>query len=322
MVDVNLKVPALEMLVKYGASGIGALVGPMLATWKAHKNAEARLIETQAEADSLRIISNAQVDARRSLVAPEGAGLGMLEIGLGGIQQRIEFQEKKRQANIVSVIRDAAEELRDKDVPEHEPDPDWTARFFEHAQDVSSEDMRKIWSKILAGEVEFPGRTSLRTLSILKDMTKSQSNAFSEFTRYSIADIVHEDSYTSIDQQLHSYIPLEMAELGLAHVGIGVHKTAIVETDGTVQLEYCQHILIIEGKAEQKIDIRGHALTGPGRELAKLCSPEPHMMYLGRFAKFLVGKDCTLKIAPLKVVGSQGNLGYSTRELRIIEPAT
>ena len=40
MVDVNLKVPALEKLVDYTASGIGAVAGPMLAPWKARKKAE------------------------------------------------------------------------------------------------------------------------------------------------------------------------------------------------------------------------------------------------------------------------------------------
>ena len=41
MVDVNVKVPALEKLLDYTASGIGAVAGPMLAPWKARKEAEA-----------------------------------------------------------------------------------------------------------------------------------------------------------------------------------------------------------------------------------------------------------------------------------------
>ena len=63
MVDVNVKVPALEKLVDYTASGIGALAGPMLAPWKARKEAEARLIESRAEADSLKLIADAQAEA-------------------------------------------------------------------------------------------------------------------------------------------------------------------------------------------------------------------------------------------------------------------
>ncbi|MDE0534305.1 MAG: hypothetical protein OXI01_23070 [Albidovulum sp.] len=99
MVNVNLKVPAFEMILKYTASGIGAVAGPMLAPWKARREAAARLIEAEAE-------------ARRSLIAPDDAERGMLNIGPGGIQQRIEFQEKKRQANIASVVRGGSRRSR------------------------------------------------------------------------------------------------------------------------------------------------------------------------------------------------------------------
>ena len=37
MVNVNVKVAALEKLVDYTASGIGTVAGPMLAPWKARK---------------------------------------------------------------------------------------------------------------------------------------------------------------------------------------------------------------------------------------------------------------------------------------------
>ena len=105
MVDVTLKVPALEKLVDYTASGIGAVAGPMLAPWKARKEAEARLIEARGEADSLKLIADAQAEARHSLAMPTQAGRGVLEIDGDGIRQRIEFQEGKRQANIASVVR-------------------------------------------------------------------------------------------------------------------------------------------------------------------------------------------------------------------------
>ena len=131
MVDVNLKVPALEKLVDYTASGIGAVAGPMLAPWRARQDAKAKLIGAQADADSLRLIADAQADARHSLVTCGEAGHGVLEIGPKGVEQRIEFQEKKRQANIASVVREAAAELGDQEVPDYEPDPDWTRALLQ-----------------------------------------------------------------------------------------------------------------------------------------------------------------------------------------------
>lgn len=128
MVDANLKVPALEKLIDYAASGIGAVAGPMLAPWKARREAQARLTAAKAEADSLTLITQAQVQARRFIVEPDRTASGMLQIDAGGVTQRIEFQEKKRQANIAATVRDAAEELADTEVtrPRAEPGLDGT----------------------------------------------------------------------------------------------------------------------------------------------------------------------------------------------------
>ena len=167
MVDVNLKVPAIEKLLDYAASGIGAVAGPMLATWKARRDGEARriaaratadvrLIKNTADAGSLQTIAEAQADARRALTGGNDAGTAMVEISRGGIMQRLEFQEKKRQHNIVSVVHGAASDLKDKTVADREPDPDWTARFFSAVQDMSSVEMQEIWARILSGKCRSP----------------------------------------------------------------------------------------------------------------------------------------------------------------------
>ncbi len=323
MVDINLKVPAIEKLLDYAASGIGAVAASILAPrWRARQAAAVKRIEAEAEGDSLKLIAKAQAEARQFLVEPDNTGSGILEIGPdGGIAQRIAFQEKKQQTNIASVVRDAAADLDGKEVSDHDPDPDWTARFFDNIQHVSSKELQQIWSRILAGEVESPGRTSLRTLSILKDMTQRQAEMFSEFSRYAINCIVHEESYTAIDPTLHVTIPIVMEELGLIHGSLSVYQTFTVGTDGTLLLEYYNNFLMIEGKPGQKTDIRGFALTGPGTELAQLHGADPHMEYLREFAKFLHGHGCTLKIAPAIKVDTYGTLGCRRSELLVIEPA-
>ena len=37
MPEFGLKVPAIEKLIDYGASGVGAISGPLLAPWKASR---------------------------------------------------------------------------------------------------------------------------------------------------------------------------------------------------------------------------------------------------------------------------------------------
>ena len=197
MPDITIRIPAIDKLLDYTASGVGAIAGPMLANWKAARegraritaaqaDAEVRQIETGSEARSLEIIADAQAKARHRLAAPDEGVRGEIAIRREDITQSIEFQGRKRLSNIKSVVEYAADELGDKEAPEHEPDPDWTARFFNEVQDVSSEDMQRIWARILAGEVESPGRTSLRTLEALKNLTKIDAEIFRDICDFVI----------------------------------------------------------------------------------------------------------------------------------------
>ena len=51
MPDLTVKVPAIEKLVDYTASGIGAVAGPMLANWKASREGRAKLTSARADAE-------------------------------------------------------------------------------------------------------------------------------------------------------------------------------------------------------------------------------------------------------------------------------
>ena len=173
-----MDVPGLERLLDIIASGVGGIAGPMMAPWRARREREATLIRAQGEAEVLRIRAQAQADARRLLVDPSYSVKGEMELG-DLIRQRIEYQERKRQANIVAVAHRAAVEVGESHAPAVEPDHDWTARFFGDVQDVSSEDMQVLWGRVLAGEVQNPGQTSKRTLGILKDLDADTAGMFS-----------------------------------------------------------------------------------------------------------------------------------------------
>ncbi len=178
--NINVNVPAINKLIDYTACGIGSVAGPMIASWKARQESKAMLEKAKAHADSLRIIADAQSEARNSLLSQNLRISGDLEIAKT-IEQRIQFQEEKRQRNIESVVAQAALQLGDKVVEDSETDLDWTARFFNDVQDVSSEEMQLLWAKVLAGEVERKGSTSVRTLGILKNIDQSTANIFRRF---------------------------------------------------------------------------------------------------------------------------------------------
>ena len=186
--DINVNVRAIEKLVDYTASGIGSTASFFFSRMVARRDAEASLISAEGEArakraladsqaNTTRIIAKAQADARSTLVSPEAVVEGEVTFG-SLVNQRIRFQEQKRQSNIESVVQQAASELGDKEVQDHQVDHDWTARFFSDVQDVSSEQMQTLWAKILAGEVTDPGSTSIRTLSVLRNLNQDVAGLF------------------------------------------------------------------------------------------------------------------------------------------------
>ena len=176
-ISVTVKVPALDKLLDYAASGIGSVAAHLFATRRAENDARAKRITAQADADVLRIEAQAQADARDLLVAPEARIGGELAIA-HRVTQRITFQEEKRQRNIESVVHQAAHQLGDREVPNAEPDHDWIARFFNSVQDVSHVDMQVLWAKVLAGEVERKGSTTLRTVEVLRNLDQATSKLF------------------------------------------------------------------------------------------------------------------------------------------------
>ena len=125
------------------------------------------------------MVAQAQKDARNLLGTNEISVKGEIELE-GKLHQRIDYQERKRQANIHAVVKQAAQRLEGAKVPAIEPNHDWTAKFFREVQDVSSEEMQVLWTKVLIGEVEKPGTTSMRTLSILKDLDEKTARLFSQ----------------------------------------------------------------------------------------------------------------------------------------------
>ncbi len=78
----------------------------------------------------------------------------------------------------------AAETLKDEEeIPNNPIDEDWTTRFFNIAEDISSEEMQYLWGKILAGEIKSPKSYSLRTLEVLKNLTRDEAHIFTKFAQ-------------------------------------------------------------------------------------------------------------------------------------------
>ncbi|MXX27767.1 MAG: DUF2806 domain-containing protein [Caldilineaceae bacterium SB0668_bin_21] len=322
MLEHISKILATEKLLDYLASGIGATAGPIFRPWQAYMEGHAKRISARADADALAIIAEAQADARQYLIAPGADVQGAVEITHENIMQRIEFQERKRLANIRSVVESAAEELGEKEVVDHEPDHDWTARFFDCVQDVSSEHMQKLWAKVLSGEVESPGRTSLRTLDTLRNMTKRDAELFDEFAGYVIGGkfVFNDDHFV---QRLGAMKPkylLHLQDCGLVIIAPFLRWTGTFGDGERSFFLYQGGALLIEKEkgASDKLEIPIVSLTAAGKELFQIVQGSVQKAYLQDFATFLQNRGCQLYLVDEVVNLPEGGFNYTSCEL--IEP--
>ena len=327
--DVNLNVPALEKLLDYAVSGIGSVAGPMLASWRARREAEAKRIAAEGDvtakkilaegqSSALQTIANAQADARERLTSSNTAIRGELTIA-ETVNQRIQFQEEKRQGNIGAVVRQAAAELGGRDVPDRGPDHDWTARFFHEIQDVSSGEMQTLWAKVLAGQVERPGSTSIKTLSILKNLDRVTAALFRTLCSACVSIRLDENQF--IDARVPS-LSSNAASNGLREYGLGFGNLNVLNEHGLIISDYnswfdwrvCIGVLSNEAKPKtlrypfsfqgrywvllptnkrtvnQEYKLSGVALTRSGQELSMIVDLEPMDKYAQALMKFFKAK--------------------------------
>ena len=336
MADLTLKVPAIEKLMDYAASGIGAVAGPMLAPWRTGREGKARIIAACADAEvrriseasnarSLGIIADAQAKARQSLIPSSDQVAGAVEIRRDDVYQRIEFQEQKRLANISSVVTRSASELNGKAVPDHDPDPDWNARFVNYVQDVSSDDMQRIWARLLSGEVESPGRTSLRTLDTLSKMVKKDAEAFRDMCDFVIGDdgLFYEETGHPSDNK-HNFEAISFANIlhlqdcNLISVEPGLAIMIELEGLGEHTLGYQNDGLMIMNrrKSNVRINMPVVRLTSSGANLYSFVQCNAQMEYLRAFATFLNGLHCDLDYLKALVLNADGSVDFESR-LRI-----
>lgn len=168
--DINSK--TVNKLIDTVSSGICTLAYPWHASQKAAADADVALLNAKA-----------RKEVRQSLEAMQG------EAPLPErIETRLTFQEEKRQANIENISLKAFEHLPEDDEMVDDPvDPDWIARFFTTARDVSHEEMQTLWAKVLAAEVVRPKSFSLRTLETIGNLDADEAQIIEKILRYAVS---------------------------------------------------------------------------------------------------------------------------------------
>jgi uncharacterized repeat protein (TIGR03899 family) len=270
----------IEKLIEVISQGIGTLYRP-----------RAIRQEAKAKAYEIEVIEKAKAKAKaeNKIIKMEN---------YNAIEQRLLHQELKKQSNIENILEVAVEQISLEPEISSEPvDQDWTTRFFRIAEDISNDEMQKLWGRILSGEVKQPGSFSLRTLEILKNITRDEAELFTKFTQLKISHgdkffVINYDHVQTLEKLFNIKYSdiLALDELGLVNSEPNLQFTFPPNTtNSAVVLKYCNTGIYIEMKGGSiPTPFKVFALTKSGKELSQLIPQDFNKDYLAHICEALV----------------------------------
>ena len=170
------------------------------------------------EPNKIRRIARAKADA--ALIQAE-SDLQITDLHRRAARRWIE-EEARYQKNIEDITSGALPDLKDDSNPDSMND-DWITNFFDKCRIVSDDDMKALFSRVLAGEANVPGTYTKRTVNFFSDLDKTDAELFSRLCGFGwkLGDVVplvfdiQEKIYNDCGINFGSLIHLE--SIGFVH---------------------------------------------------------------------------------------------------------
>jgi len=317
---VGLSKP-LERLVEVVSGGIGAVSKPYLIRRTADAKAYEIKAIAQAMADSQQLLTHSEYeDGKIKVISPDPQSEGMPALS-NRATARLQYQDLRQQQNVEAVCASAAEELEmESSVPVEKPEPEWVSRFMAISADISTEELQYLWGKILAGEIKKPGAYSLRTLDVLRNISKKEIESFVKLGNYVLRSgekVFYIDPTAFIftkDAGLTFSEILALKDAGLIfEVDLEFSFRAMTAGE-MVNLIYGPLILLFEREKDTpKLASQVGILTKVGAELLNLITIEPDMEYASFVGKRFHADGIKFAWAPIvQILGEQIQFGNKT----------
>lgn len=211
---------------------------------------------------------------------------------LSGVYER--FVERSiyngllNEQNVENIIRLAQSSIPGDTPCSAEPVDDcWFTRFMNYAGEISNEEMQKIWAQILAGEIKRPGGFSLRTLDVVRNISRNEALLFQKISSLVLFDSNRFRFFSSKTKILNKYgVTLEdillLKDAGLVADGETV-QFLLNDLDPVIH-NICSNEFVLMIKKERThylpIHFGVYSLSQAGRELFTLLNNKVNFDYI------------------------------------------
>lgn len=233
-----------------------------------------KLVETVANAiglTALGTIINAHGEAKAQSIlakkkAESDAEVEILRMqGKEKVAQYVMSRNTQKIENVGEILAKAEQHFSPDEEVSNEPvDKDWMNRFLDIAETISDDEMRDLWARVLAGEVKRPTTYSLRTLDVLRNITKTEAELIVKSSNYMVGNSICTENFAlTLDEQLL------LDDMGIIY-GEQLY-TSLIPSTGKMQFPLNRQMLLwIYAPVNLHMSIKCHKLTKAGRDILNL----------------------------------------------------
>ena len=194
---------------------------------------------------------------------------------------KMTYTEYYKASNFLTVAQKADQYYQEQPRSDEQGtyDFDWFVRFFEAAGNVSDDTMQNLWAKILAGEIAQPSTFSLKTIDVVRNLSKKDAELFIKICSHSFVSsgtncfLPNEDEYLETVGITYADI-MKLSEIGLMFNDGLISLSMSISSEPRILVNSHSLIMVMassSGKPEEA-NIRQYPFTEGGNAVSTLIS--------------------------------------------------
>jgi len=216
---------------------------------------------------------------------------------------RANIDSVRKEINVAKAILHAEEKIFSEDhseVSDEKVNDDWIFRWRDYAGDVNSDEMQRLWGRLLAGEVKSPGSYSLRCMDFLRNLEQSEAKLIQTLCELSIDGLILKNPDIKKYVCFNQILELETLGIISGASGGGILRTISVKEGDVwerVLVANDKCLLVAHTDSSATLQLSGYLLTVLGHQMHSLGSFKADAEYLKEVGQQLVSQGFSVKIA-------------------------
>jgi hypothetical protein len=213
---------------------------------------------------------------------------------------------------IAAYAEEEAEGTPDDSVSDETVNPDWFARWRRNAEDATDELLRRLWARVLAGEVRQPKSFSFRTLDFLRNISVEEANLIQRLGPIILnGEFFYRDPKLLDSLDLSFPVLMELQDLGVIAgveslgMSMTLHNSAKDRSSFLIGIRcYSKLLWITSDDPNKKVELPRVAITRVGKEILGLGEFSANIEYLTTVGGLIKNMKCKVSLGDCEVISS------------------